>query len=225
MKPRHELKHMINYSDYFIMQSRLKHVMRLDKYANETGEYKIRSLYFDNYNDKALQEKMTGISKREKFRIRIYNNDDSLIKLEKKMKERGLCTKVSCLLSREESKHLINGNINFIDLSGRPLLQELKEKMKEERLRPKTVVDYNREAYIYPTGNVRVTFDKGIRTGIASVDFLNSTMPTVESLKNSMMVLEVKYDEFLPELITDLLQIGERNKTAISKYALCRIYG
>lgn len=225
MKPRHELKHMINYSDYFIMQSRLKHVMRLDKYADETGEYKIRSLYFDNYNDKVLQEKMTGISKREKFRIRIYNNDDSLIKLEKKMKERGLCTKVSCLLSREECMHLINGNINFIDLSDRPLLQELKEKMKEEGLRPKTVVDYNREAYIYPTGNVRVTFDKGIRTGIASVDFLNNAMPTVESLKSSMMVLEVKYDEFLPELITDLLQIGERNKTAISKYALCRIYG
>ncbi|WP_330365018.1 polyphosphate polymerase domain-containing protein [Anaerovorax odorimutans] len=225
MKPRHEFKHYINKNDYMIIKSRISKIMKIDRNAGENGEYKIRSLYFDNYNNKALQEKLIGISKREKFRIRFYNNDLNFIKLEKKSKERGLCTKQSCKLSVDDCNLIISGNIQELEVSERPLLRELVLKMRNELLRPKTVVDYIREAYIFSTGNVRITFDKSIRTGINNIDILSDNLPTIASINKDLIILEVKYDNFLPEIICDIIQTGQRSKTAISKYALCRIYG
>lgn len=225
MKPRHELKHIINLSDYFIIKSRLSRIMKRDYNSDESGQYKIRSLYFDNYNNKILQEKLIGISKHEKFRIRFYNDGFSFIRLEKKSKYRGLCTKTSCVLSLDDCNLIIKGDIDNLDTSKRPLLKELVLKMKNELLRPKTVVDYVREAYIFHWGNVRVTFDKSVKTGINSINIFEKDLPTIESFNKDTIILEVKYDEFLPDIICDIIQIGQRMKTSVSKYALCRIYG
>lgn len=224
MKFRHELKHFINLSDYLIIKSRLKHIAQLDYNSNENGEYKIRSLYFDDYNDKALCQKLIGINNRHKFRIRLYNDDDSFIKLEKKSKINGLCKKVSASITKSQCEDIISGNIDFLKDSTNPLFNDLYIKMVSERLKPKTIVDYTREAYIYKAGNVRITFDKSIKTALNSVDVLNKDVPTIETLDSRYIILEVKYDEFLPEIISDLIQVGERSKTSVSKYALCRMY-
>ena len=222
---RSELKHYINYQDYLIIKSRISKVLDLDKNTNNNFEYKIRSIYFENFNDKVLQEKLLGLNKRDKFRIRFYNDDESFIRLEKKSKINGLCKKISCPLSKDEALKIINGDISFLINSFEPLFHELYIKMKTEFLKPRTIVDYEREAYIYKVGNVRITFDKYLRTGIVSNDIFNKELCTINPINKDYIVLEVKYDEFLPDFILDLIQLGERTKTSISKYALCRMYG
>lgn len=225
MDYRSELKHYINYQDYEIIKCRISKVLAIDKNTNENLEYKIRSIYFENFNDKVLQEKLLGLNKRDKFRIRLYNDDASFIRLEKKSKINGLCKKISCPITKDEVLKIINNDTYFMIKSNRPLLQELYFKMKTEFLKPKTIVDYEREAYIYKIGNVRITFDKNLRTGIVSNDLFNKDLCTINPINKANIVLEVKYDEFLPEFILDLLQLGERTRTSISKYALCRMYG
>lgn len=226
MEFRSELKHYINYQDYLIIRSKISNFLTLDKNVyKDSFEYKIRSLYFDNFNDKVLEEKLLGLNKRDKFRIRYYNDDDSFIRLEKKSKINGLCKKLSCPITKEQVLKIIDNDIDFLIKSEEPLFQELYVKMKTEFLRPKTIVDYDREAYIYKVGNVRITFDKNLRTGIISKDIFNKELCTIDVIDKDYIVLEVKFDEFLPEFILNLLQLGERSKTSISKYALCRMYG
>lgn len=188
------------------------------------GKYFIRSLYFDNLEDKALLEKINGVNIREKFRIRSYNGDNSFIKLEKKSKINGLCLKETEILSAEETAMIIAGETDWMPLSEKTLVRELYTKMKNEGLLPKTIVDYKREAFVFPAGNVRVTLDYDIRTGITSTDFLNFESTAVPA-GNAPIILEVKWDEFLPDVIRDIIQLENRRSSAFSKYAACRIYG
>ena len=223
---RSELKHYINYQDYLIIKSKISNFLTLDKNVyKDSFEYKIRSIYFDNFNNKVLEEKLLGLNKRDKFRIRLYNDDDSFIRLEKKSKINGLCKKISEPITKDEVFKIINNDIEFLIKSQKQLFQDLYIKMKTEFLKPKTIVDYEREAYIYKIGNVRITFDKNLRTGIVSNDIFNKELCTISPINKDYIVLEVKYDEFLPEFILNLIQLGERSKTSISKYALCRMYG
>lgn len=83
---RHELKHEINLSDLIAVRQALKAAAKPDQHASG-GKYRVRSLYFDNLRDKALREKLEGLSHREKFRIRYYDSDLSFLQLEKKTKE------------------------------------------------------------------------------------------------------------------------------------------
>ena len=223
---RSELKHYINYQDYLIIKSKISNFLTLDKNVyKDSFEYKIRSIYFDNFNNKVLEEKLLGLNKRDKFRIRLYNDDDSFIRLEKKSKINGLCKKISEPITKDEVLKIINNDIEFLIKSKKQVFQDLYIKMKTEFLKPKTIVDYEREAYIYKVGNVRITFDKNLRTGIVSNDIFNKELCTISPIDKDYIILEVKYDEFLPEFILDLIQLGERSKTSISKYALCRMYG
>lgn len=225
VKFRHELKHYINFSDYISIKSRLRSIMHIDKNANENNEYKIRSLYFDNVYDKALMEKVIGVPKRHKFRIRFYNDNHEFIRLEKKSKIRGLCLKDSEKITKEECEKIINGDIEFLRDSNKKLFIDLYSEMKGNLLRPKTIVDYTREAYIYPIGNVRITFDKSVRTGLNNINMFDDNLATIETIENKYIVLEVKFDEFLPQIIRDIIQVKERRATSISKYEAARIYG
>ncbi len=220
---RHEWKHEINYSDMLILRQRLKAVMKPDENAVD-GKYFIRSLYFDNISDKALREKTDGVNCREKFRIRYYNGDTSLIHLEKKSKINGLGNKQSAGLSADEAQKIADGDINWMIDCDRPLVRELYSKMKSQGLRPKTIVDYTREPFVFSAGNVRVTLDYDIRTGLFCTDFLNTDCITVPA-GNAPIILEVKWDEFLPSVIRDIVQLESRHTSAFSKYAVCRIYG
>lgn len=223
MKFRHEWKHEINGLDMHMLRPRLRAVMELDAHAKD-GKYEVRSLYFDNWQDKALMEKINGINFREKFRLRCYNGNTSFILLEKKSKINGLCKKEQQRLSLEEVKALISHKGELLPAENKPLLQELQFKMRTQGLNPKTIVDYTREAFVYGPGNVRVTLDYNIRTEICGTDFLNADCVTVPA-GSPLAVLEVKWDEFLPSVIRDIIQLKGRRSAAFSKYAACRIYG
>jgi hypothetical protein len=223
MKFRHEWKYEISTSDMYIIRSRLRYVADVDKNTID-NKYEISSLYFDNSKDVALREKIDGVNKREKFRIRYYNNDTSFIRLEKKSKINGLCSKVSERVTAQEVNSLLNGDVEWMKSSDRPLVYELYIKMENQGLKPKTIVEYTREPFVFPAGNVRVTIDYNIRTGLASTDFLNPNRVTVPA-GDSPIILEVKWDEFLPDIIKEAIFVGNRRSTAFSKYAQCRIYG
>lgn len=224
MDARHEYKHSLNHMDYRILQSRLGAVLPRDVNTDENGEYTVRSLYFDTPGDRALREKIDGVDRREKFRIRRYNRQPDVLRLEKKSKAHGLCYKQTELLTRQEVLALTSGDIRWMARDARPLVVELYSKMAGQLLRPKTIVEYIREPFVFPAGNVRITLDRDIRTGLFSTDFLSDAVPTIAA-GDEMVLLEVKYDAFIPDFIVKLLQIQNRRAAACSKYALCRIYG
>lgn len=223
LKFRHEMKHVITPMDRVILRQRLNAVAMPDPHA-KGGVYQIRSLYFDNINDRALTEKINGVSRREKFRIRYYNGDTGFIHLEKKSKIVNLCNKQSCLISAEEAQRIVDGEISWMASCERDLVKELYVKMRSVGLCPKTIVDYTRDPFVYKPGNVRVTIDYNIRTGMRCTDFLNPDCITVPA-GDPVIILEVKWDEYLPDVIRDIVQLKGRQTGGFSKYAACRIYG
>ncbi len=243
MRERHEWKHEINASDLLALRRRLRAVMDPDRHGRD-GRYFVRSLYFDDPSDRALREKLDGVSRREKFRLRCYDGDAVLILLEKKSKISGLCRKESAPLPEAEARahleavrkqyydarhhcwcYLLNGGRpDRLGAGLPPLLWELCQKMRTQLLRPRTIVDYTREAYVFGPGNVRVTMDWDIRTGLGGTDFLDFGCVTVPA-GGAPAILEVKWDAFLPDVIRDAVQLEGRRTAPFSKYAACRIYG
>lgn len=219
---RHEWKHEISPADIPALRARLSAVMAADPHA-VGGSYTIRSLYFDTPDDRALREKINGVSRREKFRLRYYDEDASRVVLEKKLKIDGLCAKLQADISTEEALALSYGRYRVLERDGPPLLTELYQKMAVEGLRPKTIVQYVREPFVYAPGNVRVTLDYDIRAGTACGEFLSGgcTIP----VPGGPAVLEVKWDSFLPSIVRDLVQTPGTRTGAFSKYAACRVYG
>ena len=218
---RHEVKHEINYSDMLDIRSRLSAIARRDAHAKE-GKYHIRSLYFDTPEDTALKEKLLGVAKREKYRIRCYDGDTSFIRLEKKTKIGGMGTKDMAALTPGQVMKIIEGDTDWLIDEEDELLRQFYAALRNERLQAKTVVDYIREPFIYDPGNVRVTLDYDIRSGLKLLDMLDFTAPTIP-VKESPIILEVKWDNFLPEVIRQAVQLPVREQ-AYSKYAACRMY-
>ena len=218
---RHEVKHEINYSDMLDIRRRLSAIARRDAHAKE-GKYHIRSLYFDTPEDTALKEKLLGVAKREKYRIRCYDGDTSFIRLEKKTKIGGMGTKDMAALTPDQVMRIIKGDTDWLIDEEDELLRQFYAAIRNERLQAKTVVDYTREPFIYDPGNVRVTLDYDIRSGLKLLDMLDFTAPTIP-VKESPIILEVKWDNFLPEVIRQAVQLPVREQ-AYSKYAACRMY-
>lgn len=223
MNERHEVKHLINLTDYYILRQRLRTVLYPDSHAGPEGSYRIRSLYFDTPDDKALKEKLNGIGCRDKYRIRYYNDNTDLLHLEKKSKRKDLCIKHITSIDTGQAQALVNGDIEWMSHSLDPLIQELYRMMRQEILRPRTIVDYIRDPFTYPAGNVRVTLDHHLRTGLSCTDFLNTDCTTIPAGDN-LIVLEVKWDAYLPDIIREIVRIPGRQASAFSKYAVCRMY-
>ena len=220
MDLRHEWKHRIAPGDLPVLRARLGAVLTPDPYA-AGGSYHIRSLYFDTPADTALREKLDGVNVREKFRIRCYNKDFSLIHLEKKWKANGLGTKEKAKLTPDQVRAILTGDWDWMPRSQDALIRELYVKMTLQGLRPRTIVDYTREPFVFGPGNVRVTLDYDLRTGLHCTDFLNPDCLTIPATDDAV-ILEVKWDQFLPDVIRDLVQIPGRRTAAFSKYAACR---
>lgn len=218
---RHEFKHQISPGEDLVLSQRLRKLFPHDKYAGPGGSYRITSLYFDTPYDSAYREKLDGVDNREKFRLRYYGTDTSFIRLEKKFKRKGLCGKRSVSLIQDQAEKILRGDYEFLLKSADPLLIELYSKIRGKGLRPKTIVRYDREAFVYAPGNVRITLDRNLYTGLGSIDFLNTELKGIKAVDASR-VLEVKYDEFLPELVRMAVQVPGRQAGACSKYALCR---
>lgn len=221
IKLRHELKHSINSGEDYILSARLRKLFPHDRHAGPDGSYRISSLYFDTPYDKALRQKIDGVNCREKFRLRYYNDNLSFIRLEKKYKINGLCGKRSTKVSLDLVEQLLAGNIDCLLKTDDPLLLELYSKILGQQLMPKTVVTYDREAFSYAPGNVRITLDRNLRSGRDQLDFLNPQLHHIP-VSDGITVLEVKYDEFLPEIVKMAVQVPNRQAAAYSKYAVCR---
>lgn len=225
MKLRHEQKHQISRMEDLVLAGRLSKLFERDSHAGPDGSYRVTSLYFDTPYDKALREKMDGISRREKFRLRYYGTDVSYIRLEKKFKIGGMCGKRSRRISRDQAQALLEGEL-VLPPADEPLLLELYSKIQGQQLRPKTVVRYDREAFLFEPGNVRITLDRRIRTGQNPQDFFREDFFREDSCLIQVMdpftVLEVKYDEMFPEIVEMAVQVPGRQASACSKYALCR---
>ena len=223
---RHELKYQIRLTDYFALRQKLRAIMKPDSHAGVNGQYKVRSIYFDNVSDKALREKVDGVAKREKFRLRYYNDDLSFIALEKKMKINNLCMKMDARVTEEECRAILEGRTEWMMAHSSNLVRELYCKMNSQQLRPRVLVSYTREPYVYDAGRVRVTFDFDIRTSLFHRAFLDAAAWDVPATDDpGQRILEVKYSAFLPEMISDLLQTEGIRLCAFSKYGTCRRYG
>ncbi len=221
---RHELKFFINEMQYFVLSDILDHVLQRDPNGDEFNEYHIRSLYFDTVYNTALFDKMDGVKNRDKYRIRIYNFSDRVIKLECKTKVGSLISKRSISIPRLLCEQLMAGDPAGLETTRSGLLNDVYREMTINLLRPVVLVDYVREAYLHPAEEVRITFDKQLRTGLRSTDLFNPYVPTVPPLDHSEMILEVKYNRVLPPYIRDLLSTycPGALQSAISKYTWCR---
>ena len=221
-KYRHELKYLVDERDLFLLDNKLIGIMKTDSHYQD-GVYEIRSAYFDDYKDTALSQNLMGVSPRFKYRIRIYNSDNSFIHLEKKIKNHDMTHKESCSLSFEECKQLLNGNYT-ISPSDEDFLKQFKAYATIHRLIPKVVVIYERKAFICSDGNVRVTFDRNISSSTNIENFFDINILKRPIMASGKHVLEVKYDEFLPKYIKKSLNTGKLDRTTFSKYYLCRKY-
>jgi len=221
---RQELKYGITYIDYMLLKNKLKHVMRLDSHADSTGKYLIRSCYFDNFENKVMNEKKEGYLNRDKYRVRIYGKSEGIINLERKSKRNNLTFKSKCNMTRSEFEKIRIGDISWMENDTRSLISDLYLEMKMSLIKPMAVVDYEREAYIYLYGNVRVTFDSKVQTSIRNTDMFNKHLPMVDVLDPTEVILEVKFDEYLPDVVKMLLQGINTKHEAYSKYQLSRMY-
>jgi len=219
---RHELKYYMNTYQYQAVRARLRQLLERDKHAGPAGEYHIRSLYFDDIDNKALHEKLGGVRDRVKYRIRIYNRSDRVIHLEKKIKFNEYVSKVKESLTRDMYEAIVSGDCEALNVPGRPLLHELRREIQTKLLRPKVIVDYVREAYTAVTGNVRITFDKELRTGLNGIDIFDPIAPTIPAFDDNLIVFEVKYDAYLPEYIRAAVQSEGLVRQSNSKYVVCR---
>lgn len=223
-KYRHELKYICNEMELSVLNARLQSFMKLDKNAEQDGIYNIRSLYFDDYYNTCFYENEAGTDPREKFRIRIYNGNTNKISLELKRKEKGKTLKRSCVLSLDQCRQLMKGiplpSSNEYDKT----LQKLNFLMKTRMMKPSIIVDYDRVPYVCKEGNVRVTLDRNISSSTYVADFLNPSIRKRPIMRAGQHILEVKFDEFIPDYIANNMELATLKQTAFSKFYLCRIY-
>ena len=224
VKYRHEYKYPISDAQVEMLKNRIETLVPLDPHIGSNGMYNIRSLYFDDYSDRCFYENENGTDPREKFRIRIYNHSDARISLECKRKERGKTLKTSCLLTRDQAELLMNGEC-VPDISSQPqVLRKLTMEMMTRGMRPVVIVEYERRPYVYSLGNVRITFDMNISSSSAIADFFKADIPKRPVMPMGKQLLEVKFDELLPDHIYRSLQLESLQQSAYSKYYLCRRY-
>jgi len=217
---RHELKFLINQYHYMVLRERLKYIFKTDANATK-NEYHVRSLYFDDMFKSAYRTKGDGVLDRKKLRIRIYDFKDDLIKLEKKEKHDQFVCKTVQTIDKEMVNKIIKGNMYDYQIKGQTLLDEWVFRMRNQDLRPSVIVDYNRETFIMEPGNVRITFDKNLCAVDCQQDIFQRDVVSKPVLDPKLMIMEIKYTDFLPSIVKEVMQVGSLERTAISKYTMC----
>lgn len=217
---RHELKYMISYTEYYSLASSVGAVMPCDENSRDGG-YFIRSLYFDDIYNSAYNEKQAGVFRRRKWRIRTYNLTDDVIKFEIKDKYDNCISKMSAGITAEQCRQIMSGNYDFMLSSDKQALRAGFIDARLKQLHPRVIVDYYREAYVCEEGNVRVTFDSDLRAGVGSLDIFDRGLLTMPAMQEGTMILEVKYDDFLPQTVRKLLAPLDRRQLSLSKFSMC----
>ena len=218
---RSEWKFYISLGEYHYLKGLLSGIMTPDPHMEDKGDYYIRSLYFDSADNTDYVTKVAGIEMRKKIRIRIYNTKADAAKLEIKNRYNQYMLKESLTIDRDVAERLIAGDYGTLDNYSDTVARKAKNIMETGIYTPKTVVDYEREAFVYPEHNVRVTFDKNIRAA-ASDRIYDSDLPMTPLLREPVMVLEVKYDQVLPQFIKDAISTARLLNSSVSKYCMAR---
>lgn len=221
---RKELKYLIDTRDYIILKSRLSAIFSLDKNTPPEGYYHIRSLYFDDMKQSAYFDKLAGVKDRKKYRIRIYGHDDKLIRFEKKVKDNFASYKKSAIITKDEAVSAMHGDFSCFSQSKDPLLREIYIYDSSAVLSPSVITDYDREAYVFEPCNVRITLDRNIRTALNDYDIFNKDLPTVPVIGSGQTILEVKYDNALPNVVSKVIGSVDSVMLALSKFTLCKRY-
>ena len=221
-KLRHEYKFYINTFVYHELRERFRHVLHTDCNMKDERGYLISSLYFDDIYHSAMRDKINGTAFREKYRIRLYNRSDEVIKLECKSKFNQYIAKQWVNISREEYDSILSGDYEFLISKPDEVCRKLYANHTTKLMRPVTVVEYKREAYVHPNGNVRITFDKNLSASIGDPDIFRMDYETIQVPMDGMMIMEVKYDDYIPDYIWKIIQTDRMVKCAISKYVMCR---
>lgn len=221
MEYRHELKYEVNDYQMQLIKARLLSVMKMDRHQNG-DHYTITSLYFDDIYNSCMAENTSGTDRRSKYRIRMYNHGISPIHLEKKIKFRGMTRKESILLKQADCEDFIKGKIPFPQDKDTNERKILLSEMTMRGMLPKIIVEYDRTAFVCPQGNVRITFDRNVRSSIKVADFFKEHAVKQPVMLQNNHILEIKYDEFLPEYISDLLSVGMLKRATYSKYYRAR---
>lgn len=217
---RNEWKYLIGFQEKEALKVRMAPLLQMDKHASQSG-YMIRSLYFDDYWNSAYEEKMMGVLARKKYRIRIYNYSDRNIKLERKGKVGSYIYKEAAPLTRDETEKIIRGEYGFLLKSPHKLCQEFYVECMCHMMRPRVIVDYEREPYIMEAGTVRITFDSHVRTPVLSFDIFDDSLPCLDAVEPEKLIMEVKFTEFLPQIVRTILPPASSDFAAVSKYVLC----
>ena len=220
----HEFKYLS--PEYILteLEARAKSVLLHDRHTGSQGFYSIRSIYFDDFYNTCYYENENGTDPREKFRIRIYNCSRERISLELKQRERAKCHKISCPLPLETCEEIMAGKIPRLPNDSPYLLKKLVMQMQSRALKPVCIVAYERVPLIWRAGNVRVTFDRNVRSSADIAGFFKANIACRPILETNTNMIEVKFDEFLPDFIAEILQTGRLSQTSFSKYYLCRRY-
>lgn len=219
---RTEQKYYLHMHDYLTLRMKVSQLLTLDPYSIDIDGYNIRSLYFDDPRRTALETKNDGIFKRQKFRIRIYNGSDDHIALERKNKVGDFVAKESVSLTRAQYEQILQGDYNSLYESSDPLARDFYAAMTSYGYLPVVIVDYWREAYIYPHGNVRITFDKRLAVASNQHDLFHPQLSFSEIAMPGLTIMEVKFDEVLPNVVRQLVTPANHQRSSISKYVLCK---
>ncbi len=218
---RYEQKYLLNRYQYDEIRRILEAMTERDVHARENGEYMIRSLYFDDMYRSAYNEKMDGVYRRKKYRVRIYNCSDNAINLECKYKEGAYINKESFLLTKEEYDGLLKGDAGFLLKKDSPLAGELYVDIRTKLLKPCVIVDYEREPYVFDAGTVRITFDKNLRACNAADDIFSKDIPSYQVFRQDELILEIKFTGYLPERIRQIFKVRNFTQVSASKFCLC----
>ncbi len=224
---RYELKFLCTQLQIEMLCAQLDVLMEKDPHSGADGLYTVRSLYFDDYGNSAMKQKEDGLDERKKYRIRSYlSGMDERFRLEIKYRNRDKIRKESCHVTAEEVEKILRGEaIPAAYDSGRAVLAQFELARERMLLAPAVIVEYDRTPYVYPEGNVRITMDRNICASPDTGAFLRQDIVTIPVLERNIHLLEVKYDEYLPDFLRQALQTVSLDKISFSKYYLCRMAG
>ena len=208
--------------EMFLLRTRLENVLEKDTNQREKEGYQITSVYFDDYWNSCLKEAIDGVRDRKKYRIRIYDDDFEVIKLEIKYKKDSRIFKLSQRISFEEMKTLLRGECIERKKETDDVIGRMNIAIKTQKLQPVIIVEYDRTAFVYETGNVRITLDRNLRYSTNIEDFVSGKKEKYRIVPDTNRVIEVKYDELLPGVIARIIENGNMIQTSFSKYSLCR---
>lgn len=219
---RHEIKILLSYAEYLSFSAGIKAVAFPDKFSMENGDYFIRSLYLDDIYNTAYTTKIAGTDNRKKYRIRCYNCSRDVIKFECKNKYKDRIHKISFPITYEQYIMFMEGKYDFLTGIDHPLAREVYGLIKKVRLSPSVIVDYDREAYVHPLSNTRLTFDKNLRSVINSYNMYNENICSLPIFDNGSVIFEIKYDNFIPAHIVDMIAALRGTKMSLSKFCMCK---